>query len=42
MNKADNKGVLQIKAINDALDQLREQSAKPRKRIGFKAEIEGC
>lgn len=27
---------LQIEAINDALDQLRENPAKPRKRIGYK------
>ena len=27
---------LQIEAINDALDQLREKSSTPRKRIGFK------
>ena len=29
---------LQIEAINDALDQLREKSSTPRKRIGFKTE----
>ena len=28
---------LQIAAINDALDQLREKSSKPRKRIGYKS-----
>ena len=27
---------VQIEAINNALDQLREQSAKPRKKIGYK------
>ena len=29
---------LQIEAINDALDQLREKSSTPQKRIGFKTE----
>jgi archaellum component FlaC len=29
---------LQIEAINDALDQLREKSLTPRKQIGFKTE----
>ena len=29
---------LQIEAINDALDQLREKSSTPRKRIGYKTE----
>ena len=28
---------LQLEAINDALDQLRDENAKPRKPIGFKA-----
>ena len=29
---------IQIEAINDALDQLRETKAQPRKRIGYKPE----
>ena len=29
---------IQIEAINDALDQLRDTHAKPRKRIGYKTD----
>ena len=29
---------IQIEAINDALDQLRDTKAQPRKRIGYKKE----
>ena len=36
--EANNEIALQIEAINDALDQLREKSSTPRKRIGFKTE----
>ena len=36
--EANTEIALQIEAINDALDQLREKSSTPRKRIGFKAE----
>lgn len=36
--ETNNEIALQIEAINDALDQLREKSSTPRKRIGFKAE----
>lgn len=32
----NNEVALQIEAINDALDQLRDEKAKPRKPIGFK------
>lgn len=35
-DETNNELSLQIEAINDALDQLREKSAKPRKRIGYK------
>ena len=31
---------IQIEALNDALDQLRETKAQPRKRIGYKPEEE--
>ena len=31
---------IQIAALNDALDQLRETKAQPRKRIGYKPEEE--
>ena len=34
--QTNNEVALQIEAINDALDQLREEKAKPRKPIGFK------
>ena len=34
--QTNNELALQIEAINDALDRLREQPAKPRKRIGYK------
>lgn len=34
--QTNNKVALQIEAINDALDQLRNEKAKPRKPIGFK------
>lgn len=36
--ETNNEIALQIEAINDALDQLREKSSTPRKRIGFKTE----
>ena len=34
--QTNNEVALQIEAINDALDQLREEKSKPRKPIGFK------
>ena len=34
--ETNNEIALQIEAINDALDQLREQPSTPRKRIGYK------
>lgn len=34
--QTNNEVALQIEAINDALDQLRNEKAKPRKPIGFK------
>ena len=34
--ETNNEIALQIEAINDALDQLREKSSTPRKRIGYK------
>ena len=34
--QTNNEVALQIEAINDALDQLRDEKAKPRKPIGFK------
>jgi DNA repair exonuclease SbcCD ATPase subunit len=34
--QTNNEVAQQIEAINDALDQLREEKAKPRKPIGFK------
>jgi len=34
--QTNNEVALQIEAINDALDQLREEKAKPHKPIGFK------
>ena len=34
--QTNNEVALQIEAINDALDQLREKPAEPRKQIGFK------
>ena len=34
--QTNNELALQIESTNDALDQLREQPAKPRKRIGYK------
>lgn len=34
--QTNNEVALQIEAINDALDQLRNEEAKPRKPIGFK------
>ncbi len=37
-DETNNEIALQIEAINDALDQLREKSSTPRKRIGFKTE----
>lgn len=37
--QTNNEVALQIEAINDALDQLRDEKAKPRKTIGFKT---GC
>lgn len=36
--ETNNEIALQIEAINDALDQLREKSSTPRKRIGYKTE----
>lgn len=36
--EANTEIALQIEAINDALDQLREKTSTPRKRIGFKTE----
>ena len=35
--QTNNEVALQIEAINDALDQLRDEKAKPRKPIGFKS-----
>ena len=35
-DETNNEIALQIEAINDALDQLRENPTKPRKRIGYK------
>ena len=35
-DETNNELSLQIEAINNALDQLREKSEKPRKRIGYK------
>lgn len=35
-DETNNEIALQIEAINDALDQLREKPTKPRKRIGYK------
>lgn len=37
--QTNNEVALQIEAINDALDQLRDENAKPRKPIGFKTNI---
>ena len=37
-DETNNEITLQIEAINDALDQLREKSSTPRKRIGYKTE----
>lgn len=37
-DETNNEIALQIEAINDALDQLREKPSTPRKRIGFKTE----
>ena len=37
--QTNNEVALQIEAINDALDQLRDEKAKPRKPIGFKTNI---
>ena len=34
--QTNNEVALQIEAINDALDQLRDEKAQPRKPIGFK------
>ena len=34
--QTNNEVAIQIEAINDALDQLRDEKAKPRKPIGFK------
>jgi hypothetical protein len=34
--QTNNEVALQIEAINDALDQLRDEKSKPRKPIGFK------
>ncbi len=34
--QTNNEVALQIEAINDALDQLRDDKAEPRKPIGFK------
>ena len=34
--QTNNEVALQLEAINDALDQLRDEKAKPRKPIGFK------
>ena len=36
--ETNNEIALQIEAINDALDQLREKPSTPRERIGFKTE----
>ena len=36
--ETNNDIALQIEAINDALDQLREKPSSPRKRIGYKTE----
>ena len=36
--ETNNEIALQIEAINDALDQLREKPSSPRKRIGYKTE----
>lgn len=35
-DETNNEVAIQIEAINDALDQLREKPSTPRKRIGFK------
>ncbi|MCR4812642.1 MAG: ORF6N domain-containing protein [Bacteroidales bacterium] len=35
-DQTNNEIALQIEAINEALDKLRQQESKPRKRIGFK------
>lgn len=37
-NENNMEMAVQINALNDALDQLREKPSKPRKRIGFKQE----
>lgn len=37
-DETNNEVAIQIEAINDALDQLREKPSTPRKRIGFKTE----
>ena len=37
-NENNMEVAVQISALNDALDQLREKSSTPRKRIGFKTE----
>ncbi len=37
-DETNNELSVQIEAINDALDQLREKPEKPRKRIGYKPE----
>lgn len=37
-DETNNEIALQIEAINNALDQLREKSSTPRKRIGYKTE----
>ncbi len=37
-DETNNEIAIQIEAINDALDQLREKSSTPRKRIGFKTD----
>jgi archaellum component FlaC len=37
-DETNNEVAIQIEAINDALDQLREKHSSPRKRIGFKQE----
>ncbi len=37
-NENNMEMAVQISALNDALDQLREKPSKPRKRIGFKQE----
>ena len=35
-DETNNEIAIQIEAINDALDQLREKPSTPRKRIGYK------